>query len=306
VESKLERRRAASFEEFAERQSLMFGEESFARGLAFDPEPSDLLISPFAKCGTTWLQQVVHTMRTRGDLDFDDISRVIPWIETARDLGLDLDAPQRAWPRAYKSHLSWDLIPKGGRYIVAIRDPRDALVSMYRFMEGWFFEPGAFSIAEFARKRYLQREDGMDYWTHLASWWRVRDREDVLLLSYEGMRRAPEEMVRRVADFAGIALDDELLGLAVAQSSFEFMLAHKERFDDRMMRERSEKVARLPVGGDSSKVRRGEVGAHRYELGDDVAAELDDVWRETIEAELGFSDFAAMEAAVVPLSDRRD
>jgi len=306
VESKLERRRATSFEEFAERQLLMFGEESIEQGLAFDPEPSDVLISPFAKCGTTWLQQVVHALRTRGDLDFDDISRVVPWIETALDLGLDLDAPQRAWPRAYKSHLSWDLIPKGGRYIVAIRDPRDALVSMYRFMEGWFFEPGAFSIAEFARKRFLQREGGMDYWTHLASWWRVRDREDVLLLSYDGMRRAPEEMVRRVADFAGIALDDELLELVLAQSSFEFMLAHKERFDDGMMRERSEKVSRLPPGGDSSKVRRGEVGAHRDELGDDVAAELLDVWREAIEAEFGFPDFAAMEAAVLPPSGRRD
>ena len=37
---------------------------------------------------------------------------------------------------AFKSHLSYDLVPKGCRYIVSLRDPKDALVSAYRFM-GW-------------------------------------------------------------------------------------------------------------------------------------------------------------------------
>ena len=78
------------------------------------------------------------------------------------------------------------------------------------------------------------------------------------------------------------------------------MLAHKEKFDDRMMRERSEEVAMLPPGADSSKVRRGEVGAHRYELGADVTlyrrTDVPTVWKETIQAELGFEDYAAMEA----------
>ena len=32
-----------------------------------------VIITPFAKCGTTWLQQMVHSLRTGGDLDFDDI-----------------------------------------------------------------------------------------------------------------------------------------------------------------------------------------------------------------------------------------
>jgi hypothetical protein len=274
----------------------MFDEEGIRRGLAFQPQPTDVLISPYAKCGTTWLQQIVHALRTRGDLDFDDISRVVPWIETAHALGLDLYAPQRGEPRAFKSHLPWDLIPKGGRYVVSIRDPRDALVSMYRFMEGWFFEPGAFTIGEFARKRFLVRGEGPDYWSHLASWWQVRSRDDVLLLAYERMREAPEETIRRVAGFAGIAVDDELVDLALSHSALDFMLEHKEKFDDRLMREFSERVSRLPPGGDSSKVRKGEVGAHRYELDDDVMARMDEIWQETIEVKFGFRDYAEMAA----------
>jgi len=273
--------------------------EQTARGLAFRPRPDDVLISPFGKCGTTWLQQMVHTLRTRGDMDFDDISRVVPRIETAGALDIDLDAEQRACPRVFKSHLSWGRIPKGGRYLVSFRDPRDALVSMYRFMEGWFLEPGVVPIDEFAREAWMERGAGVDperdsYWGHLASWWEQRERDDVLLLSYEGMRAAPEQTIRRVAAFCGIALDDELLALTLEHSSLAFMLQHKDRFDDRMTRELSERVAGLPPGSDSAKVREGRVGAHREELSAELCAEIDAVWRETITPRFGFVDYAAM------------
>ena len=74
--------------------SRIFTPEGLGHGLAFKPRPSDVIITPFGKCGTTWLQQMVHSLRSGGDLDFDDISRVVPWIETAYGLGLDLDAPR--------------------------------------------------------------------------------------------------------------------------------------------------------------------------------------------------------------------
>src|SRR6187549_1469348 len=166
-----ERRRATTLAELQAKMDRLVTEAGFAAGLGFVPRQSDVIIASYAKCGTTWVQQMVHSLRTGGDLDFDDISRVVPWIETSPDLGLDLDAPQRAEPRAFKSHLPWIVVPKGGRYIVSLRDPRDALVSMYRFLEGWFFEPGTIAIDDFARGRFMKRDDGQDYWTHLLSWW---------------------------------------------------------------------------------------------------------------------------------------
>ena len=123
--------------------------------LAFEPRPSDVIISPFAKCGTTWLQQIFHTLRTGGDEDFDDISRVVPWLEPAVSLGMDLNAEQVASPRGFKSHLTWAVVPKGCRYIVSLRDPGDALVSLYHFMVGWYIEPGTVTLEEFALERFL-------------------------------------------------------------------------------------------------------------------------------------------------------
>jgi hypothetical protein len=69
------------------------------------------------------------------------------------------------------------------------------------------------------------------------------------------------------------------------------MKAHDDKYDDLLMRERSEVVCDLPVGSDTSKVRSGEVGAHRMELSDGLLAELDATWAETIAADLGIQSY---------------
>jgi len=286
--------RARSFDEFQALIDQLATPQGVARGLRVKLRPSDVVISPFAKCGTTWLQQIVHGLRTRGDMDFDDISRVIPWIEVGTDLGLDLNAEQVAEPRAFKSHLGHDLVPKGGRYIVSLRDPGDAAVSMYRFMEGWFLEPGAVSIEDFVRRRFIGRERGGDYWAHLLSWWSHRHAENVLLLAYEEMKVDLPGTVRRVADFIGISLDEELLEIVVRQSSFAFMTEHQDKFDDLLDRQRSERVIGLPPGSDAAKVREGSVGARKVELPPKTQAALDAVWHEEITPRIAFADYGEL------------
>ena len=274
--------RATTFRDFQARRASVVTREGLKRGLSFVPRSTDVVISPYGKSGTTWLQQIVHGLRTGGDMDFDDISRVVPWIETAHDLGLDLDAEQKANPRAFKSHLAYTAVPKGGRYVVSLRDPRDALVSFYRFMEGWFFEPGTISVEELARKSFFDRSAGRDYWTHFSSWWEKRDDPSVLLLAFENMKRDLPGTVRRVASFIGVPADDSLIDLVVEQASIGFMLEHKDRFDDALMRDHVQQVAGFPATGDAAKVRKGEVGEHASELAPELLAELDALWQSAI------------------------
>jgi hypothetical protein len=292
--------RARSMEEFRDGQRE-FGKAAIAAREAAPPflaRPTDVIISPYGKCGTTLLQQMFHTLRTGGDSDFDDISRVVPWIEMSPLLGLDLNAEQRANPRGFKSHLSYTQVPKGARYVISVRDPRDAFVSMYRFMEGWFFEPGAISMEEFfAGWSRGGGAEGEGYWSHILSWWAVRDRPDVLIFAYENVVRDRAAHVRRLAEFAGIPLDDDLLALTVERTSRDYMLANKHRFDDAMMRGLSEAAGGLPPGSDSAKVRAGS-SYRRAELTPALAEEMDRIWAKTITPVLGFRDFAELEAAL--------
>lgn len=291
--------RATTMDGFKSLLGSMLTPEGVQKGMSIQLRPTDVVITPFGKSGTTWLQQIAHTLRTRGDLDFDDISRVAPWIETSPDLGLDLDAEQRAKPRLFKSHLDAHRIPKGGRYIVSCRDPADALYSMYRFMEGWFLEPGAVSLDDFARATFLPggsapgSSDG-DYWTHLQSWWSRREDPDVLFMAYEHMKANLPGTIARVAAFMEIELDEELRAITQEHASLAFMQQHKGRFDDKLMRERSVLQAGLPADCDSSKVRSGQVGEAQQQLSPQCLAELDVVWQSRITSELGFTNYAAM------------
>jgi len=296
--SVIEPRRARTIAEFNDIAGRFFVPAEIGASIAaWRPRPTDVVISPFGKCGTTWLQQIFHTLRTRGDMDFDDISRVVPWIEMATADGLDIEAPQRAEPRGFKSHLGYDTIPPGAKGIVSFRDPRDALVSMYRFMEGWFIEPGAVSISDFA-DNWIGREASRSYWGHLLSWWNVRHDPAVLAMSYEQMIADPEASIRRVAAFCGIPLDDDLLSRTLERSSMSYMLAHKDRFDDAMNRKASEIRCNLPPGSDSAKVRKGGVGGHAAELSPEIIAKLDARWRELVTPVTGFADYSALEAAL--------
>ena len=280
---------------------LMVTPGGVAHGLSISLLPTDIVISPFGKSGTTWLQQMCHTLRTRGDMDFDDISAVVPWIETSADLGLDLNADQKAKPRLFKSHLDADKVPAGARYINACRDPKDVLYSMYKFMEGWFLEPGAVSLDEFARGQFIAAaadDSRGNYWSHLRSWWAKREDPDVLFMAFEHMKGDLPGTIKRVAAFMKIDLDDELFAITQEHASLPFMKKYSDRFDDKLLRERSIAVAGLSADIDSSKVRSGQIGESHQQLSVDVIQELDEIWAEKITSELGFADYASMIAAL--------
>ena len=272
-------------QELSEIMSSSFDAEVTATSIEnFSPRNTDIIITPFGKCGTTWTQQIFHTLRTRGDMDFDDISRVVPWIETSGSLGLDINAEQVANPRGFKSHLSFDRIPKGCKYINVIRNPLDAAYSSFKFMEGWYLEPGAVSADEFVSQN-LERGD---YYRHFISWWPQRSNENVLYLVYEDMKKHLSRNIKKISEFAEIDLDEDLLSITEKHSSFSFMTDFKDRFDDAMLRKQSEEKV-LPLGSDSSKVRAGAVGA--YEFKDETIAVFNDKWREIVAPFTGFDTY---------------
>ncbi|MGI9336623.1 MAG: sulfotransferase domain-containing protein [Gammaproteobacteria bacterium] len=265
--------------------------------LAFRPRPHDVFIATYAKSGTTWMQQIVHCLRTGGDMGFAEVTEVVPWIEGAVDLGLDITAPQRAAPRAFKTHLTWNEVPKGARYIWMVRNPADVAVSFFHFFEGWFFESGSISLDEFTSEFFLGGSLSGSYWGHLCGWWQVRDRHSVLALSFEDIKAEPKAAIERVGRFIGVALSQPLVDLTAYYSSIEYMRAHADRFDDRLVRAARDSACGLPPGGAASKVRAGNSGDGDA-LSADVTAALDARWREVVLPATGFENYGALRAAL--------
>ena len=291
-------RRATNIAEFMEKMSKFYSAEGDAYAQAFRPRATDVVISPFAKAGTTWMQQIVHGLKTGGDMTFDEITAVVPWIELAHEMGLDLNGDQEGNFRAFKSHLGWTDVPKGCRYICVIRDPRDSAVSFFKFMEGWFFEPGAISMEEFVCNFYSRPYGEKGYWTHLLSWWGQRDADNVLLLAFEDLKADHARAVRRVAEFLGLELGAAALDLATEQSTFDFMKRHERQFDDHLVARARNAALGLPPDAGSTKVKSGQVGDHERALNEAALAALDRAWVDSVEKDLGFASYAELRAAL--------
>jgi len=263
--------------------------EGEALGLAYQPDPTDIFVVTPAKCGTTWMQQIVHGLRTRGSMDFDEITQVVPWLEMAKDINIDIYQPQVANPRAFKTHQVLDNVPKGGKYIIVIRDPQDAMLSLYRFYEGWVMEKDSIQIRDFALDFY--KKGRRRYWQHVTAMWNRRNDSDVLALCYENMMENLPGTVERVADFMEIKLDDELKDIVVRQSDFRFMKDHNHKFDDHIVRDTRNAVCGVPLDGTTSKVKNGKVGESKNSVPDDVKAEFDSIWNEEITAQIGLRSY---------------
>jgi len=273
--------------------------ESLAHARAFRPKRDDVLVATYSKSGTTLLQQIVHGLRTGGDLDFSDISEVVPWLEVAHDLGQDLAASQRAAPRAFKTHFDGLSMPRGGRVIYVVRDPIDVLKSFYRFNVGWFLEPGAMDLETFALEYLLQREGRHDHWHHIATWWPRLAEEDVLPLCYEDVVADLPGTVAQVARFIGVPTEADRIEVAARQATRAFMLQHPGLWEDPLLRAHRNPAMGLPPDARSTKVRRSE--GHLEEVTDRIREVWARRWRDRVSEVTGCPDYAALRGRIASM-----
>ncbi len=291
-------RRARTVSELQEVMSRFSTKQGFALGLAFEPHPSDVFVATYPKCGTTLMQQIVHGLRTGGDMDFRDISEVVPWLELAADLDLDPTADQRAHPRAFKTHLGWDSLPKGGRNIYLLREPEAALISFYHFFSGWFLEPGALDLETFALEFVLSREGERDYWRHLVSWWPHRNDADVLYLLYEEVVADLAGAVRRVARFLALEEPAERVEIATRQASIDFMRRFPTLWEDLRLREKRNDAMGIPADAGSTKVRVRDPGLPVANLTEAVKTAWRRRWEEVVAPATGCVDYSELRRSI--------
>eukprot|EP00736_Rhodelphis_marinus_P009614 Rmarinus@m.28309 len=263
----------------------------------FKPQPEDVFVATFAKSGTTWMQQVVHGLRSGGSMDFGEISMVIPFIEIAYVLGQDLNADQGFKPRAFKTHLARDQLPAGeGKIIYVVRDPVDCCFSAFNFFNGWLVEPGEITPDLYAAERFTKVEYPNRYWSHLLSYWEKRDDERMLWIHFEDMKQDLPACVRKVAEFLGITdIDEATYQKILEQSSFQFMKEHDDQFNDHFFRSKRNPACGLPGSKGTSKV-QDKKGKAREVLSPETLACIDQRWREIVAPVTGCNSYEELRA----------
>lgn len=202
---------------------------------SFKTRPGDVFVATFPKSGTTWTQQVLMLLKNRGEQGDIPVMRAIPWIERLISAegqdGIDMlnkvEGHTADGGRWFKAHSPYQFIPKGSgvKYIVATRNPKDTMVSMFHHARSkveFQYEGDWNNWYEIFLKGKCESGDWFDF---TLGYWNAakEDPSAFLFFTFEEMKRDPKSVIRKIANFVEIPYDDALIDLVAEKSSFKAM-----------------------------------------------------------------------------------
>ena len=207
----------------------------------FVNRPGDIFVCTPSKCGTTWMQTIVASLLwPTGDVP-GAVFDVSAWLEANSEpveaVLVRLDEQQHR--RFLKSHSPADCIPiyDTARYIVVGRNGRDAFMSWCNHIEHMRPElvemlnakasaEGARLLVRWNGDVHAVFVDWLDYaelFHHIASFWPLRDRENVLFVHFNDLKADLDGEMRRVAAFLDIDIPSGQWDDVVARCTFADM-----------------------------------------------------------------------------------
>lgn len=204
----------------------------------------DIVISTYAKSGTTWMQQIVAQMMFGGDPDLE-VADMSPWLDLRvppKNVKLPLVEAQ-THRRFLKTHLPVDALvfsPKA-KYIYVARDGRDVVWSLYNHHANangnWYtalnetpglvgpkITPPPNDIRDYWRD-WMDR-DGYPFWSfweNVRTWWAVRNLPNVMVVHFAALKQDMPGEMRRIADFLEIAINKSRWNTIVEYCTFDWM-----------------------------------------------------------------------------------
>ena len=209
----------------------------------YRPTAHDVLACVYFKSGTNWLMQIVVQVIHRGAAEFDHIHDIVPWPDSPDPRYTVPLSDETAWQksptglRVIKTHDWLANVPYSpeAHYICVVRDPKDVCVSAHHFIRASGMGPMTPSVPNFV-EWFLSPSFAFHPWGEfLAGYWSMRDRDNVLFMTYEEMKKDLAGTVRRIAALLKIELSASEVEEVVRRSSFEHMKQIEHKFETGMM-----------------------------------------------------------------------
>jgi hypothetical protein len=201
---------------------------------------NDVFIATFAKSGTNWMMQIAQQIAYLGTAEFEHIHDLVAWPDAPfPEVRARLNDPTlaRRSPsglRIIKTHFEPNYVSfnKQAKYIVVIRDPKEVIVS------GYYFAGAAFNVlrVEYDLEQWLasaMQPDTFlfgDWAAHTASWWAVRDQPNVLVMTFDELKKNTADIIGQVAELMNVQLRPEQADSVAERSTFAWMKAHESQF----------------------------------------------------------------------------
>jgi hypothetical protein len=152
------------------------------------------------------------------------------------------------------------------RYIVMVRDPKDVIVSSYHFVRALTLGPLMPSVRHWVELSLAGELPQGSWAEHVASYWPLRTRPNVLFLTYERLSADPRGVIQQVARFMGVELSAGQLEAVARASSFGEMRRLRDRFEPGRI---------VPWGQLHSMLRAGQAGRSAELLSPELRGSID-------------------------------
>lgn len=277
----------------------------------FKVKPSDVYIVTYPKCGTSWAQETIWTMRNNPNLDHPmagaPINARVPFLEfdmLLQSKNLKPPGPDHPMiqgfkkmcpgkdpadgvflqmseaipePRTIKSHLPLSLLPqdmtKTSKVVYVARNPKDVVVSFHHHCRMFKNHNYVGSFEDFVQ--YFVNDDLLygPYWLHLKEAWEKREEPNVHFIFYEDLKSDNVGELKKLDKFLGTNLTDKQLENISHYTSFSQM---KERDNTVSGGSAGDFMNLDVVEKDGGFFRKGNVGDWKGKYTPELEAKIDD------------------------------